>query len=210
MKKPWGNRADSMKTDNPSIESCAEIVTRRRAEANLLNQLLARGDKVGIKGGKLVVAPASGKPVPSDWFDANEPEIVQQIAVQTGIAIFRYTEYSTGRYDKHLYSGITLQFDCVTTLTDAYAIFNCILTRARTTKHGAADEPLPNKHFRLSNKHKPAEISTTGRHPASSVVRGLQIDVQAGRPVIHWVLSERQQAGQGLTHPDEPDVLGIA
>ena len=134
-----------------------QIIPRNGAidkPTDLLNQLLARGDKVSIEGGKLVVVPASGKPVPSDWFDANEPEIVEQIAVQTGVIILRYTEYSTGAYSAHFYQGVTLQFDCVTTLADAYAIFNCILTRARTTKHGAADKPLPKKHFRLNRKHQ--------------------------------------------------------
>jgi len=132
-----------------------EAAFQKTAEPNgLLNQLLARGDKVSIKNGRLVLISASGNPVPDGWLKDNAPTLIEQIAAQTGILIFRYTEYSTGKYDKHLFAGVTLQFDCITTLDSAYVVFNCILTRARATKHGAAEKPLPHKHFRLSSKHK--------------------------------------------------------
>jgi hypothetical protein len=122
--------------------------------ADLLNQLLDRGDKVSIESGKLVLIPASGNPVPGDWFDDNEAEIVEQIAMQAGVVILRYVDYSTGAYSSRFYEGVTLQFDDVATQADAYAIFNCMLIRARTTTHGDAKRPLPKKHFRLGKKHQ--------------------------------------------------------
>jgi len=147
------NTHQAGKPDCPIITADTPI-QKAAVASNLLNHLLARGDQVSIEGGNLVLIPASGNPVPSDWFDANESELVEQIAVQTGVIILRYAEYSAGAYGTHLFQGVTLQFDCVTTLTDAYAIFNAILTRARTTKHGAAGKPLPKKHFRLHRKHE--------------------------------------------------------
>jgi hypothetical protein len=122
--------------------------------ADLLNQLLDRGDKVSIESGKLVVIPASGNPVPGDWFDDNEAELVEQIAVQAGVVILRYVDYSTGAYSSRFYEGVTLQFDDVATRADAYSIFNCILTRAKNSKHSAAKRPLPKKQFRLNRKHR--------------------------------------------------------
>jgi hypothetical protein len=122
--------------------------------ADLLNQLLDRGDQVSIEGGKLVLIPASGNPVPSDWFDINESELVEQIAVQTGVVILRYTCYSTGNFGQHLAPGVALQFESVSTEHSPYVVFNCLLTRDRTTRHGKAGAPLLKRHFRLNKKHK--------------------------------------------------------
>jgi hypothetical protein len=142
------------------------------ASVPLLQTLLARGDSVAIENGRLMLMPASGNPVPHGWLKENAPTLIEQIAVQTGIPIFRYTEYSIGRYDKQLYSGVTLQFDCITTRADAYAIFNCILNKARSTKHGAASKPLPNKHFRLNRKHQLTKLLQRSgikpRHPSEA------------------------------------------
>ena len=161
------NTHQAGKPDCPIITADTPI-QKAAVASNLLNYLLARGDQVSIEGGNLVLIPASGNPVPSDWFDANESELVEQIAVQTGVIILRYAEYSAGAYGTHLFQGVTLQFDCVTTLADAYAIFNCILTRARTTKHGAAKRPLPKKHFRLSRKHQLTKfLKRSGIQPRS-------------------------------------------
>jgi hypothetical protein len=134
-----------------------QIVPRNGAVdkvADLLNQLLDRGVQVSIEGGKLVLIPANGNPLPSDWLDVNESELAEQIAVQTGAVILRYTGYSTANFGQHLAPGVALQFESVSTEHSPYVVFNCLLTRDRTTRHGKAGTPLPKRHFRLNRKHK--------------------------------------------------------
>ena len=121
---------------------------------DLLRNLLARGDQVSICNGRLVLIPVSGNTVPNSWIQENRHLLIDQIASLTGITILEYQTYSTGLFVRHKAAGINMQFDCVTTGTPAYTIFNVNLTRSRTTKHGAAGSPLPDGHFAVSKRGK--------------------------------------------------------
>jgi hypothetical protein len=144
---------------------------------DLLNQLLARGDKVSIEGGKLVVVPTSGKSVPSNWFDANESEIVEQIAVQTGVIILRYAEYSTGVYSEGSYPGVTLQFDCVTTSEgDTHRRLRDLKLHPDASQNHQARhsrEPPTKGAFQVKPKASVDHIPEAVRYSASKLIRGL-------------------------------------
>ena len=130
----------------------------------LLLKLLARGDNVSFDNGRLVLAPASGNPVPVEWLKRHQNQLVSEITTLTGIVILTYEGYSTGRYGQHRAGGVNLQFNCVTTETPAYTIFNADLTRARTTPHGAAGSPLPVGQFRPASRGKFVKMwKRTGR-----------------------------------------------
>ena len=121
---------------------------------SLLQTLLARGDSVAIESGMFMLISASGNPVPYAWLQQNQHQLISDMASVTGVIILTYEGYSTGRYCQHKTGGVNIQFDCLTTGTPAYAIFNADLTRARTTKHGTAGSPLPKGHFTVTKRRK--------------------------------------------------------
>lgn len=111
--------------------------------------LLERGDNIAIETGRLIIKPASGVTVPGTWFKDNEIVIVTEICKQIGFAAFSYIDYSTGNYRKQGGGqGITLQLLNLIDDTEAYCIFNCDLTRSRSTRFGKKGAPLPNGQFR--------------------------------------------------------------
>ena len=120
----------------------------------LATKLLSRGDAVSIELGRLVIQPASGKPVPPEWLDQKTLEVCRSVLTSIGVDAFRYAGYSTGRYGEHKSAGVTLRFTSVLTGEPAYAIFNVDLTRKRTTAGGKAGAPLPAGEFRVGERSR--------------------------------------------------------
>lgn len=114
-----------------------------------VGKLLCRGDEVCIEHGRLAIRPASGKPIPQDWFQDHAPGLIRQILNGIGIESYEYRDYTTGLYGKGKLPGVNLQFRSVVANSSAYTIFNADLTRSRTTKAGKAGSPLPDGHFRI-------------------------------------------------------------
>lgn len=114
-----------------------------------VGKLLSRGDEVCIKHGRLVIRPASGKPIPQDWFQDHAPGLIGEILNEVWIESYEYRDYTTGLYGKGKLPGVNLQFRSVVASSSAYTIFNADLTRTRTTKTGKAGSPLPDGHFRV-------------------------------------------------------------
>ncbi len=118
----------------------------------LATKLLSRGDAVSIELGQLVIQPASGKPVPPEWMNANAREICRSVLVAAGIDAYEYVGHRTGHYGKRRAAGLTLIFASVITGEPAYAIFNVDLARKRTTVGGKAGDPLPAGEFRVGER----------------------------------------------------------
>jgi hypothetical protein len=114
--------------------------------------LLDRGDLVAIKQGRLVISPESGKPIPDDWMKKHAALIINEVINATGMAVFRYSGYSTGQYGKHKAGGVTLQFTEVLNHKPAYLIFNASLVRDRNTNHGKKGSSLPEGQFRVGKQ----------------------------------------------------------
>lgn len=117
-----------------------------------VGKLLSRGDEICIERGKLVIRPASGKPIPQDWFQHHSPGLIREILMALGIELYEYHGYTTGLYGKAKLPGVQLQFSSVAANSSAYTIFNAALTRSRTTKTGKAGSPLPAGHFRVGER----------------------------------------------------------
>lgn len=127
------------------------------ADANLLRQLLERGDRVSIVKGRLCIEPASGIPVPPEWLKANSRSIITEVLQSTGQDGLFYESFTTGTYATKKSSdgqvlrmspGLTLQFTSIYEI-DAYAIFNCSLTYDRGQKKG---KRYPGKRFRVGQR----------------------------------------------------------
>lgn len=114
-----------------------------------VEKLLCRGDEVYIEHGRLVIRPASGKPVPQAWYKQNAPTIIREILSTLGIEAYYYHSYKTGYYDKGRLPGVHLHFCGVISGNSAYSIFNAELTRSRSTEAGKAGTALPEGHFRV-------------------------------------------------------------
>ena len=120
---------------------------------SLLEKLISRGDQVAIVQGRLIIHPASKKPIPEPWLSGNRSTLVNEIITLTGEQAYTYQGYSTGNYGKHTKGGMTIQLANLTTGDEAFVIFNVELTRKRNSKHGSKGEPLPKGQFRVSTKH---------------------------------------------------------
>ncbi len=118
----------------------------------LLGRLIHKGDVIAIEQGRLVIAPQSGKPVPSEWLNINKDALIESIVLLVKVDAFRYCSYSTGRYNPHKSGGLTLQFEALLSDTSPYVIFNANLKRQKTTKNGSAGSPLPKGRFRVTKK----------------------------------------------------------
>lgn len=117
-------------------------------DAQLLRQLLERGDRVLIVKGRLCIEPASGIPVPSEWLRAHSSDLTREILKTTGEDAVFYESFSTGCYGPRMAAGVTLQFRTLYEC-DAYAIFNVGLTYVRGPRKG---KPLPGNQFRVGKR----------------------------------------------------------
>lgn len=124
---------------------------------NMLATLLARGDRIAVVRGRLVISPASGKPVPDDWLKEWAEPLVIAAARLAGLPALSYQGHDVGNYQVGNGSGtrkggLALQFRCLTTGQELYAIFNVDTKRARDTKAGKKGDPLPPGQFRAGKK----------------------------------------------------------
>ncbi|WP_322614993.1 hypothetical protein [Pseudomonas sp. BIC9C] len=122
--------------------------------AELFRSLLIRGDEVSIQSGRLVIQPASGKPVPAEWLNEHGEVLTAALLSAFGRHGFRYLGHRTGRYGGGRFQGVTLQFVDLLTGEDVCAVFNAQLTRERTTKAGRKGDPLPQGQFRVGVRHE--------------------------------------------------------
>lgn len=125
----------------------------------LLGRLLARADHIEISNGRLIISPASGKPVPTLWLKKNQVQLLREIAICTDSNLFSYDSYSTGHYSVSEKSsvksaGVTLSYYAIRSDEFVYVTFNAELHRKRTTKGGKQGSPLPPNQFRVTNRHK--------------------------------------------------------
>lgn len=123
-------------------------------KCSLLETLFSRGDHIDIIKGKLVITPASKRPVPKKWLAENSTRLLREIADLLDINVYIYDDYSTGYYGKHKSPGLTLQLINISTGEDCYLIFNVDLKRSRTTNNGVKGTCLPKGQFRISKKYK--------------------------------------------------------
>lgn len=123
----------------------------------MLKRLISKGDQVAITDGILQIIPASGEPVPDDWYSANKQRLITEIVKAVSVTAYCYDSYSTGRYKsdrKVLYfSGVTLQFFNVVTGENPHAIFNVGLKRSRATKANKKGDPLPKGRFNITKNY---------------------------------------------------------
>ena len=120
----------------------------------LLASLLARGDLVEVVRGVLSITPASGRPVPSEWFRLNRHQIIAEAAQAAGVDALEYLGYSAGKFGGGRYPGIDLQFRSMADGSNRHGLFNVELHRDRNTKGGTKGSPLPPGQFRVRQGHK--------------------------------------------------------
>lgn len=122
------------------------------ARNSLLAQLLARGDVVAMTQGRLMIAAASGCPIPSDWLEQRRQQLIADVARMANVTPLEYAGHSVGNYGTCRAGGVTLQFRCLVTGQVLYAIFNANTRRSRTTKNGKAGDPLPKGRFTVGKQ----------------------------------------------------------
>jgi|10_taG_2_1085330.scaffolds.fasta_scaffold02670_8 hypothetical protein len=115
----------------------------------LTQKLLARGDRVAIEKGQVVIRPKSGKRA-DGWLKDNAKEIYKDVITQAGLDALQYTGYSTGYYTQYKAGGITLQYSFILTGESCHVVFNADLKRARGKQRG---QLLPKGQFRVSKSH---------------------------------------------------------
>lgn len=120
--------------------------------AKLLERLLSRGDTVAVESGRLTITPASGSPVPAEWLEQNERQLITEAARLVRVEALEYLGYSVGNYGARLAGGVNLQFRNLMDGGDRHAIFNAETRRARTTKGGKAGDPLRAGQFRVGER----------------------------------------------------------
>lgn len=122
------------------------------AAENLLAKLRARGNLVAVDNGRLVVTPASGRPVPREWLERYGRRLLIEAATEANLLALEYLGFSVGNYGDHRRGGVTLQFRSLATGQELYTIFNVNTRRHRTTKHGKAGDPLPKGRFSVGKR----------------------------------------------------------
>jgi hypothetical protein len=118
-----------------------------------VTELLSRGDELSLVAGRLIIKTNNGKEVSKSWLQKFEIELIQEIIDSLGLVAYQYLSYTTGFYGKHKSEGLTMQFVNTNDGSEAYAIFNVMLKRKRTTSHGKLGTLLPKGHFNLGVRH---------------------------------------------------------
>ena len=116
----------------------------------LTSKLIARGDSVSIRLGRLIVLGADNLFKSKEWHQRYAAELEREIVCALNIKAFKYIAVSSGKYGIQRVEGITLQFENLIDASSYFTIFNAILTRSRTTKHGKKGTPLPRHQFHLA------------------------------------------------------------
>ena len=117
---------------------------------NMLDRLIARGDLVALKDGSLIIRPASGKEVPSDWLRNHSDELALNIATRTNTPLYKYIGYTVGAYGCHKADGAALRFANMTTGEEVYAIYNVKRERVKAGAQAKAGSKLSGKKFRIT------------------------------------------------------------
>lgn len=138
----------------------------------LLRHLISRGDHISICDGRLVIQPASGKPINQEWIEARMWTLASQILELTQVRGLRYLSYDTkpGFGDGIL----SLQFEEIHSANSFFAAFNVSVKRARNTTAGNKRSLLPKGHFRFGPRSAFARFlwGTGLEHKKSSAVHG--------------------------------------
>jgi len=98
----------------------------------------------------------NGNIASTDWLAENRERAIRGVLELTGEDGFIYTGYTCDRYPVKTgirRGGVTLNFTNLVTGQEAYAIFNAILKREKTTRYGKKGDPLPTGHFRIGKGH---------------------------------------------------------
>ncbi|MDH4560209.1 hypothetical protein [Pseudomonas sp. BN411] len=118
----------------------------------LASKLLRRGDEISIELGRIIIQPASGKPVPPEWLKKHTAGLAREILTALGLEAYEFCGYTTGHYGPHKAPGVTLQFLSPTTDASPYVIFNAELTRCRNVGAAKKGTALPKGHFRIGKR----------------------------------------------------------
>lgn len=147
-------------------------------------RFLAKGGKISIASGVLMIESPDGSPVANDWVKQHGPEILRDLLKVVGKSAYTFIRYSAGNY--HSYAGVTLHFLKENTYEDAYCIFNANLTYQRNTKGKRKGDPLPKNHFSVgkgSHFHKfwlktglALPASTTSYHGRMGCLKGIYFE----------------------------------
>lgn len=133
------------KHDLRSLTCCESEM--RTDNSCILRKLIAQGDLVYIEKGRLVIKPASGKPVPDLWFVEYEPELISSILLITGSKAYFYQDYSTGNFGEGRYSGVSIRFVDSNTSEIVYCCYGAELKKSRNSKSGDKGKPLRKGRF---------------------------------------------------------------
>ncbi|MBU2883012.1 hypothetical protein KO525_18665 [Psychrosphaera sp. B3R10] len=118
----------------------------------LLREHLASGGLVELQSGLLVMKCAEGKPMPAEWQEKHQSEIVQSIAKLINIPVFQYLGFSTGRFAGGRYSGVKLDYLNLLDWTSPFAIFNAELAHKRSTRSHKAGTPYKGNKFLVGDR----------------------------------------------------------
>jgi len=118
----------------------------------VIKHLITQGDYVAIENGLLVIKPASGKPVPTDWLKSEGDALIAQILDCTDTPAYRYTHHTTAVEPKYSSDRLTLWFRSASTDSNVLIHFNVDLTRKRNSSKHQAGGKLPKSKF-IPRKH---------------------------------------------------------
>jgi len=115
---------------------------------NLLSKLINRKDNISITNGRLVIEPASGKPIPDDWLEENWFDIVKDAALLTGRNCFSYQEH---KIVKNYFPDVSIRLEFISLVTgESIPMFFKVHTeRAKDSKYGKKGNQLPQGSWRL-------------------------------------------------------------
>ncbi|XOV80836.1 MAG: hypothetical protein ACFHVJ_07790 [Aestuariibacter sp.] len=120
----------------------------------LLTQLIARGDRIEVIRGQMVIIPQSNKPVPGKWLKENRETLMCEIARNLQIPVYQYTGFTTGRFNNGRFPGVKLNFIEVSTGASASAFFNAHLDKLRGSTQRPDNGRLQDKYFRVGEHSK--------------------------------------------------------
>jgi hypothetical protein len=118
----------------------------------MLDSLLTRGDVVQVTDGRLDIKPASGEPIPEDWFTEFERGVVKEILDLTNRRVFVFTHW--GLVNTHN-GGIRLEFLDIMTGEVFSVFYGVCRKRVRNADSAKAGDSLKGKRdFRVTPRSK--------------------------------------------------------
>lgn len=113
---------------------------------HLLSVVAARA-YVALEHGRLIIKPASGKSVPSEWLAQNKQALLAQIATLTNQPLYSYVGYSTIAKP----CGVAVRFAHIDKPVQAFVIYNAARRYQRGSKKGKL---RPQGHFGAGERSK--------------------------------------------------------